>query len=253
MLLTMNFKIEELHYSDYITVFATLILPLIAVCVYGIGVYFHFKVIKVSFKEKDITWKLDITNSIILTVHHGYFLFMKIITFVIQDLHAYTGTWLCYLSKVAQYLGGLHISAHTLVIAILKYIMIVRWDWAMVVGQDKIKKAFFFIDFLHPILILSVLLLVRTDFLVEWDSPSEEIDRCLGDPKNNLDPARNHSLTKLHHLCQIDTPFNDNNFENFGYYFKTSICWAHFTIFYLCFSNLLEVLFYTLIFKFMRR
>ena len=253
MLLTMNFKIEELHYSDYITVFATLILPLIAVCVYGIGVYFHFKVIKVSFKEKDITWKLDITNSIILTVHHGYFLFMKIITFVIQDLHAYTGTWLCYLSKVAKYLGGLHISAHTLVIAILKYIMIVRWDWAMVVGQDKIKKAFFFIDFLHPILILSVLLLVRTDFLVEWDSPSEEIDRCLGDPKNNLDPARNHSLTKLHHLCQIDTPSNDNNFENFGYYFKTSICWTHFTIFYLCFSNLLEVLFYTLIFKFMRR
>ena len=253
MLFTMNFKIEELHYNDYITVFATLIPPLIAIFVYGIGVYFHVKVIKVSFKEKDMTWKLDITNSIILLVQHGYFLFLKIITFVIQDLYVYTGTWLCYLSKVAKYLGSLHISAHTLVIAILKYIMIVRWDWAMVVGQDKIKKAFFFIDLLHPILIFSFLLLVRTDFLVEWDSPSEEIDRCLGDPKNNLDPARNHSLTKLHHLCQIDTPSNDDYLEYFGYYFKTSICWTHFTIFYLCFSNFLEVLFYTLIFKFMRR
>ena len=87
----MDFKIEELSYTDYLTVFTTLIPPLIALCVYGIGVYFHFKVIKVSFKEKDMTWKLDITNSIILTVHHGYFLFMKIITFIIQDLHAYTG------------------------------------------------------------------------------------------------------------------------------------------------------------------
>ena len=68
MLLTMNFKIDELSYSDYITVFATLVPPLIAVCVYGISVYFHFKIIKVAFKEKDMTWKLDITNSLILMV-----------------------------------------------------------------------------------------------------------------------------------------------------------------------------------------
>ena len=60
----MNFKIEEISYSDYITVINILIPPLIAMCVYCIGVYFHSKIVKVSFKEKDMTWNLDITNSI---------------------------------------------------------------------------------------------------------------------------------------------------------------------------------------------
>ena len=249
----MNFKIEELSYSDCLTVTNILIPPLIAICVYCIGVYFHTKIILVSFKEKDMTWKLDITNSIILVVYHGYFLFMKIVTFVVQDLHSYTGTWFCYFSKGANYYGSLHVSAHTLVVAVLKYILIVHWDRALVLGHEKVKGIFLMFDILHPSLMLLFLFVVRSDFLVEWDGTSEEIDRCLGDPKNNLDPGRNHSLTKFHHLCQTHPPLDGDYFEHSVYHFKTTVCWTHCTIFYIYKSNFLEVLFYTLVFRFMRR
>ena len=195
-----------------------------------------------------MTWKLDITNSLILIIRYGFALFLKFLTLVVQDLHMYTGRWFCYVSRGISYCGTVYVSAHTLVVVIMKYIMIVHRDR---VGQDKIKQWFFLINFLHPGIMILLLFIVRPDFLLVWDGTSQEIDRCLGDPRNNLDPQRNHSLTKLHTLCEIEQPPIENYLEYSGYLARTGICWGHLIIFYVVKSNILEVLFYTLIFKFM--
>ena len=247
----MNFKIEDIFENDYLSVISISFLPLVAICVYGIGFYSHTKIIKISIKEKDMTWKLDITNSLILIFYYGFSLFMKFLTLVVQDLHTHTGRWICYVSRGISYCGIVYISAHTLVVAIMKYIMIVYWDRVMVFGKDKIKQFFFLINFLNPLIMILLLFIVRPDFLVVWDGTSQEIDRCLGDPKNNLDHERNHSLTKFHTLCELEQPPTENYLEYSGYLARSGICWVHLVTFYVVKTNVLEVLFYTLIFNFM--
>ena len=249
----MEFRFDEISNSDYLTLASILIPPSVAIAVYCVGVYFHTKVIKISVKEKDMTWKLDVTNSLILMIYFGYFLFMKILTFFVQDLFKYTGDWFCYFCRGVNYYGSFYIAAHTLVVAIKKYIVIVHWDWAMEFGHDKISKIFFFINFLHPTLMISFLFFVRKDFLVAWDGSAQEIDRCLGDPKGNLDPSRNHSLTKLHDLCEMDQPSMEAYLEFTSYLLKTCVCWTHISIFYVVRINFFEVVFYALIFRFMRK
>lgn len=55
---TSDFAEEEAGTVAYI-----LTLPTIALCVLTVGYMLHIKIIKTSFQEKDITWKLDVTNS----------------------------------------------------------------------------------------------------------------------------------------------------------------------------------------------
>ena len=66
----------------------------------AIGVYLSFKIIKTSVKEKSNTWKLDISNSVVLIAHHTHCLLMEFITYIVPDLYIHTGEWFCYSSKV---------------------------------------------------------------------------------------------------------------------------------------------------------
>ena len=52
-------------------------LMVVAVVIYFCGVYFHVKIIQASRKDKDLTWKLDITNSIIMLFHFFQSIFIE--------------------------------------------------------------------------------------------------------------------------------------------------------------------------------
>ena len=248
----MEFTVQDFIETDYMSIGGILVLPVIALSVYIIGIFLHAKIIKTSIKGKEMTWKLDVTNSFLLMIHYAHVLFMTSLTFFVHDVHIYTGKWFCYASKLLTYYGNFYISAHTLVVVILKYIMIVHWEMAMIVGHDKIKEIFFWTNFLHPTLMISIHFVIRPDFLFAYDA-YRETDICLGDPKHNLDPARNESLTKLHNLCEFDQPPLDNYLEFLVYVLRTSVCGIQFILFYCVLWNFLEIFFYILIFKFMRR
>ena len=187
-------------------------------------------------KEKEMTWKLDVTNSCLLMIHYAHVLSMNFILFFIQDLHIYTGKWFCYLSKILTYYGNFYTSAHTLVVCLLKYIFIVHWKTAIAVGHEKIKEVFFWANLLHPIFMLSLHFLIRPDFLFVYDA-YRETDICLGDPKGNLDPARNKSLTKLHNLCELVHPTSESLVEISIYWIRSSVCWVQFVFFYFVLWN----------------
>ena len=135
---TSDFAEEEAGTVAYI-----LTLPTIALCVLTVGYMLHIKIIKTSFQEKDITWKLDVTNSCLVSAIYTHSLLMQGITYLIQDLHHYTGSSFCYLSKVFTHYSGLYLSGHTLMIAGLKYILIVRWKRALEMGKEKIPPVNF--------------------------------------------------------------------------------------------------------------
>ena len=248
----MDVDISDLAEEETGTVAYILILPIIAICVLTVGYVLHIKIIKTSFQEKDITWKLDVTNSFLVLAIYTHSFLMQGITYLIQDLHHYTGSSFCYLSKGFTHYSGLYISAHTLMIAVLKYILIVQWKRAYQMGKEKIIRFFFWLNFLHPILTILLEVLIRPDFFVAYDGYAYS-DRCLGDPKNNLNGNGNRTLTKLHNICKIETPAETNYINYILHLMKVSSCWTQVVFFYMTLWNLLEAVIYCLIFKFMRR
>ena len=248
----MDFNVSDFVEDEKGLIAYILVLPLMAICVLILGYLFNIKLIKTSLQEKGMTWKLDVTNSCLVLVFYTQSLLMNGITYLVQDIYKYTGSSFCYVSKVLTHYGVLYMSSHTLVIAILKYILIVWWQKSLEIGKEKIKSLFFWINFLHPIFTILLEVLIRPDFFVVYDGYAYS-DRCLGDPKNNLNGNGNRTLTKLHNICKIETPAETNYINYILHLMKVSSCWTQVVFFYMTLWNLLEAVIYCLIFKFMRR
>ena len=152
----------------------------VAFILYIIGANFHIKIINLSRKEKDLTWKLDLTNSSFFIVIHLIIMFMHGITHVIPDLHTYTGEWWCYTFRVMVHYANLYHIGHSLIVSILKYIIIVKWEKLTNFKEKKLKEVFFWLNFLHPIIGLAFHFLVRSDFIYAYTG-STPSNRCLGE------------------------------------------------------------------------
>ena len=107
------------------------------------GIYLHVKIIKISKKEKEMTWKLDITNSCLLIFNCTHSNLMEHITYIVHNLYTYTGQWFCYASKVVNYYGNLYTAGHSMIVSILKYIRIVHWKQSRKLGKEKVDGIFF--------------------------------------------------------------------------------------------------------------
>ena len=228
-----------------------------SVCLYLIGVYFHTRVIKVSRKDRELTWRLDIVNSIVILSMQFNNMFMQIITYFVTDLYLYTGEWFCYTSKFIAIYLQMYTIGHSLFIAILKYIIIVHWQRARDWGNEKILKLFSNIDILHPILTILFWLSIRSDFFSAYDG-WVLADRCLGDPKDNWrsdyeELSPNRTLTKLHHLCDFDHTQQTKDFDYGVHILKIIVCWMNVLWVYMTNFNLLELIVYWQTFRFMKR
>ena len=111
--------------SDHPNLVTSIILSLIIICFYGIGLFLHTKIILLSKKEKDLTWKLDIVNSVFLLIYYGFSIVIHTMTYFIPNIYLITGEWLCYVSKFLLHYGLLYTTGHSMVIALLKYNIIV--------------------------------------------------------------------------------------------------------------------------------
>ena len=229
---------------------STIILVLIVICLYGIGLFFHAKIIYISKREKGMTWKLDITNSFLLIIIGTYSLLLHIVTYMIQDLYTYTGTWFCYVSKAITYYGLLYTIGHSLIIALMKYTVIVHEESIRNFGKDKVKEIFFWLNFLHPFVWTALDFMLRPEF--DGFIP---INRCLGNIKNTSTQgnATSNSSNYLVFLCHLAEPLRQNSFEYTVYIFKQGICVLQFVATVLIAINFFEVLLYSKIFSFARR
>ena len=237
---------EELNSNIIIQIIFT-------ICIFLTGIFFHVKVIKISKKEKEMTWKLDLTNSCLLIVHHGHCLIMDAITYIIHDLYTYTGEWFCYTSKVLNHYGNLYTVMHSMIISTLKYILIVHWKRARDIGKDKVKLAFFWINIFFPGLMVLLHSIIKPDFYLIYDGFAR-VDRCLGDPNNNWGPNSNRTQIKAHTVCKmLVAPSTEDHFAYTIYILRSSVCWTQIVFEYFVAWNVFEIFLYTRIFSFMRR
>ena len=232
-------------------------LMVVAIVVYFCGVYFHMRIIKVSRKDKDLTWRLDIANSIMMMFHFFQSIFMHTITYIIKDLYLYVGEWFCYLFKVISNYNNFYMFGHALIISLLKYSVIVHWQKAREWGNEKVAMLYFWINIIHPAISILIWLCIRPDFFWAYDG-MPQIDRCLGDPKDIWvdsfqNVMENKSLTKLHNLCQMNTPPGHDHTEYIIQIIRTCSCWIQVGYFYGAATNLLEIIVYFQLFVFMHR
>ena len=229
----------------------------VSICFYLIGAYLHLRIIKVSKKDKELTWKLDVMNSTIILLMQLNNLSLQILTYGVSNVYIYTGEWFCYASKVIAFYGNAYVVGHSLIISMLKYIMVVHWEKVRDWGNSKFVTVCSGIDVLHPILTILIWLSIRPDFFRAYDGMAQ-IDRCLGDPKDVWNSAYdellpNKSLAKIHNLCQFAGTTQSSTVELAIHVFKTILCWTIVAWTYLTSFNILEIFAYCLTFRYISR
>ena len=238
--------------SDPIDMITQIVMGIIVLSVYAIGIFVNTKILTALKKDKGMTWKLDIFNSSMLIFHFGHVIFMHSVTYLVKDLYVYTGPWFCYVSKAIILYGNAHCSGHSLIIAVMKYVFIVQWKWALNFGEDKVKKIFFWINIFYPVYVFAIFNIVRPDFLVVYEGISHS-NRCLG--KSEMFSSQDNKLSarKLHNMCDIDEPLDVVSFSYMVYIARKSICWLHVIFTYSNVWNVLDAIIYFRVFYFMRR
>ena len=239
---------ENTTFSTSFVVTQTLMCVLV-VCAYIIGIYLHSRVILVCKKEKEMTWKLDILNSCVVLINYGHVIIMYSLTYLVADLHSFTGNWFCYISKALTLYGNTLVISHSFLISLMKYVMIVFQQEIAAFGKTKMKSIFFWFNILYPIYLNGMVTLARPDYLVVYDGINQA-NRCLG----RTDVYKNENYTKLLDLClNIPEPRQRMSFDYVVYIGRTSVCWFHIILFLLNFTNVLEIFIYYQIFKYIKR
>ena len=227
-------------------------MAIIVCCIYLIGVFFLIKIIKVSKREKETCWTLNIFDSCCKMLHYGLVILMNGINYAIPDLHNYTGQWLCYTYKAFWMYGSFSVFGHSFVVSVMKHVIIVYSLKVRAFGQEKIQTIFFWINAFYPIYINAVFTIVRPDFFIIYDGVFVA-NRCLGLSDLVSSQDGNRSATKLHNICEITEPISKNSIEYFGYVCRTGICWFNVIFVYSNAWNIIECLVYIQTFRFMNK
>ena len=239
----MNVTMEGQTLSKSTDLVAAIAVAFFVICIYCLGTCLHIKIIMISRKEKEVTWKIDIANSVVLLTYYAYSIFIHSVTHFIPDLYRYTGEWFCYASTVVLHYGLLYTIAHSMYIAMVKYCIIVH-DISKVTYKDKVKETFFWINLLHPIFIILLWLIIKPDFYVEYHG-FETKNICLGNPNMNK--------TIFFDMCSFTVPSDVHSPTYVAYIFRRILCIAQVLYVYVTATNIFDALFYTTTFYYMRR
>ena len=122
---------SEISIHDETGAIATnVVLMFLSLFLIVLGTWFQTKIIMISKREKEMTWKHDITNSVFLIFHYAHAWLFHTLTYFISDLHNYVGKWYCYTYRILAYYGNIYTVGHSLSICAMKYILIVHWEKA---------------------------------------------------------------------------------------------------------------------------
>ena len=235
-----------------VDIYSKIFLGGMVLCTYIIGVYLLVKLIKTSIKDKEMTWMMDICNSIFLLLHFAHSIIMNTLTYVIENVHTYTGSWFCYTSKSLTIIGDANMTGHTFIIAIMKYVRIVHHEKIRLIGKEKAQRIFLSINIIYGLYIFAFFNIINPDFLFVYDGISQA-NRCLGKSEIFSGNDVNKTAVKLHDTCEMVTPYDPGSFRYFVDLSRSVICWFHIILIYLNLWNILEGLLYYFTFKFMWR
>ena len=130
---------------------------------YSLGVFVQQKIISVCWKEKDgKVWMIHMAHSISTILYFAFYLPFFTVTSQIPNLaDQYTGEWFCYLATFVITYGFTIITFNSLLIAVMKYVFIVRNEDVRMYGDEKALKLFLMVDLIFPFLVAAFACVTR--------------------------------------------------------------------------------------------
>jgi hypothetical protein len=160
----------------------------------------------------------------------------------------YTGVSICYLTAMMYVYLPYLIGLDSLFISIIKYIFIVHLKKSIKFGEEKIKKLFFWVNLLHP-----VLPSIITVFLFDFEAYAS-LTSCFG-LEDRVHDQYNSSTGNIERmfLCKLRVVDAEDLGTHVSYTLAQCFCATKMVFNLGLMSNIPEAYFYYKIFKKMKR
>ena len=209
------------------------------ILLYGIGLFIQIKTIVVCKTEKNKTWQIHISHSVVMIIVFAVRIFFLALSHSSPNIFSDNERWILYIFTFENIYGRHSIPSHSLIIAIMKYVFVVHATKARVFGEDKAKKIFLFINFAFP-MILAICFTVSRDF------------SCIGHFTLLFKSKRNED--KEYRFCFLNNMTGKiKESKTFISYTQVFMGVFHVFVFGFTLTNLLEAFFYFKIFQSMKR
>ena len=212
--------------------------------VFCIGLFFQIKIIKACKEEKTKTWQIHIFHSITMTILIPSRVMFLAIGYLSPSVYINIGGWVCHILRFLFCYGYISVLSNSLVIASMKFVLIVHAMKALAFGHSRIQKIFFWANLLFP-------------FILSWDSILPDfqhygyISKCF-----NPELWTNYTSENVHSIADgllknmIDIDLQERNIV---IYIKLVLNIFRVSSIYISTTNVIEAFLYYKIFKFMKR
>ena len=212
---------------------------------FGIGLFIHVKIIQQSKADRSKAWLIHISHSLVVTFHYGIRVPFQAITHFVPHLSSYIGSWVCYIAAFNFFYGFQAVSAHSLWIAVEKYILIIHTMKARAFGEEHIEKIFCCLHVMCPFL-LSIIAMLTTNYETRADVKS-----CFGLTAESLEPSNSSVSGRSNFIfCDVSGYSETNVIVPYVVQF---FCVSRTVLNIIVGTNLPEAFFYYKIFKSMKR
>ena len=223
----------------------------VLIVIFLIGLYLQIQIIILSKREKNVTWRIDICNSIVMIFFYSFRISFEVITHFIPILHPYTGRWFCYLALFINMFGAISVISHSMIVSVYKYIYIVHNGLVRYIGVNKISIASMWFSLFLPVML--TLMFVMRPTIPSYSS----IYNCLGMEVEKSIHVNESSAIKVKRL--LFCGFDDFSVMEYGLmdYFINIInimgCFISILVVVVIIANIIEALLYYKIFSFIQR
>ena len=180
--------------------------------------------------------------SISIVLFFAFHLPFSVVSNAIPHLSEHTGEWFCSLATIIIMYGINVMTIHSLLIAIMKYVLIVHPLKALQIGHDRIEKIFFALYLALP-LILAIVVALLKDF-----ESYKVLRKCFA-----LNNEQREKSWKRMFLCNLNEMGVDVSNNMTLEVVLQTICVVRSVLELVIASNFLEAFFYYRIFKQMKR
>ena len=221
------------------------------VIIFTIGCFLQVKLIKAVKEEKAMTWDINLSHSITMIIHFFFTILIDTITYIIPNLKMSFGVWFCYFLLFLWLYGISEIVFHSLFISAYKYIFIILNEGVRSFGQEKIKKILFWLNMSLPVF-FAFTYIIRPNNLA-----FNTIHSCgLQEDTSMSDVVTNETIGTFQSrvlFCGLPDEEDKDKFAYLTLMLTRFICFGQTVALILVLSNILEMFFYVLIFRHMKR
>ena len=107
--------------------------------IFIIGVFLQVKVIAALKSDQAMAWEMNLAHSVVMIVHWGLKLLIELAHYIQPSFHDIFGRWFCYLLLAVRSFGIFVMFFHSLYISIHKYIFIIHKETVNRIGDRKTK------------------------------------------------------------------------------------------------------------------